>query len=331
MSLSDYNISGIDSLRNLVVDISKQYHHTLKHMPNNEHDIITKYKIRKQKYALLLYELINHPYNIIYQIYTGITNNNKHGTTMISTQPIKISRFAHKFFDAPHQLFQSSTIHKEMFCKTMGFDPHDCKFIQITKSPIPLQNRQIKFLNTCSLNMHSNAFDYQKIYHDINNILSTYKTKKGIILVTSKKQCISISHNLKNNRIIILYNNDNHNDTTSIIKRYKKIKTPQVLLSPSLWCNIDLKGSQSRFQIIVKTPYPSMADPRTKIKAKKDPTWYKYTTLVRFLQGCDRSIRDDNDFAITFVLDSSATKLIRDMSQYIPLSYLDSLNEVLEL
>jgi len=67
----------------------------------------------------------------------------------------------------------------------------------------------------------------------------------------------------------------------------------------------------SRFQIIVKAPYLDLPNGRTSAKLKLDPQWYTYRSAMKLVQGAGRSIRYENDFAIKYILDESATDLVK--------------------
>ncbi|MDO7696874.1 MAG: helicase, partial [Nitrosopumilus sp.] len=98
-----------------------------------------------------------------------------------------------------------------------------------------------------------------------------------------------------------------------------------VLLSSSLWEGVDLKDDLSRFQIIAKVPYPNYTEKRTKAKMNKFPLWYTSQTLTKLLQGFGRSIRSDDDWAKTYVLDTSVNNVFFKGQQMIPKAYYDVL------
>jgi Rad3-related DNA helicase len=84
-------------------------------------------------------------------------------------------------------------------------------------------------------------------------------------------------------------------------------------VSPSLHTGLDLKDDQSRFQIVVKIPYPSRADRWIETKRKLDGgKWYNWQTALRLVQCCGRSIRSKDDWAKTYILDSAFSRFIRE-------------------
>jgi ATP-dependent DNA helicase DinG len=81
---------------------------------------------------------------------------------------------------------------------------------------------------------------------------------------------------------------------------------PTVLISPSLHTGLDLKDDLSRFQIIIKIPYPNIGDRWTDEKRKIDERSYYWQTGLKLIQGYGRSIRSKEDLThnTTYVLDS---------------------------
>ena len=97
------------------------------------------------------------------------------------------------------------------------------------------------------------------------------------------------------------------------------------MLSSSLWEGVDLKDDLSRFQIIAKVPYPNYKERRTKAKMEKFPLWYTSQTLTKLLQGFGRSVRNEKDKAVTYVLDTAVNNVFFKGQQMIPKAYYDVL------
>ena len=91
------------------------------------------------------------------------------------------------------------------------------------------------------------------------------------------------------------------------LKDHINSENPTVLISPSMMEGVDLSDNLSRFQIICKVPFPYLGDEVVKKRLEKNETWYSYATAKSLIQSLGRSIRNENDFAISYILDSDWT------------------------
>jgi Rad3-related DNA helicase len=65
----------------------------------------------------------------------------------------------------------------------------------------------------------------------------------------------------------------------------------------------------SRFQVLVKAPFPSLGDKRMKFILDKHNSIYSLIALMKLVQGAGRSVRSIDDHAVTYVLDKNAERL----------------------
>jgi Rad3-related DNA helicase len=82
-------------------------------------------------------------------------------------------------------------------------------------------------------------------------------------------------------------------------------RSDSVLVSPSMMEGVDLHDDLSSFQIILKMPWVSLGDPRTKKKSEIDPDWYTNAVWMQILQASGRSTRHIEDESVTYILDAS--------------------------
>ena len=263
------------------------------------------------------YEAANNPENVILQ---------RNGTGVV-VRPVSVAHVARRVFDADRRLFMSATIHPEMFIHEMGLDGRDCRFIEVESSPFPPANRRTQFVSAARLGKRASAEEYAKVYRAAASILRRHRDEKGLILATSKSQCRDIMRYLdaQDRKRIIVVHGDAGSRPSDLIRRHREERSPTVLLSPSLWHGIDLKGDLSRFQIILKAPYLSLNDDRIRARAQRDWQWYLYASTVKLLQGIGRSVRSPDDHAVTYLLDSAARTLLDETRRYVPVPYRDVL------
>ena len=338
MDFAEFSIVDIDSVARVVEAAADQYNARVRNMEEEErranegravpeeNPVIGMYKSRRDRLDAIHREIRRDPGNMVYQVRRegGWSDRADDGKIVsISVKPLDISPYIGEYFDYPHQLFMSATINRQMFCRTMGMDPGDCKFIEVSESPFSAENRTVRFHDVRRLNYRSTRDDYAAVYARARQIAGMYEGQKGLILTTTRRQCDDVASAV-GGRVKIAYERDGVGRGT-VLKRHAETDQPDVLASPSFWYGVDLKDDLSRFQIIVKAPYLSMGDKRTAAKSSKDPLWYQYAALVKLLQGFGRSVRSKDDYAETHVLDEGAKVLLHKMRNYVPKAYHDVL------
>jgi Rad3-related DNA helicase len=101
------------------------------------------------------------------------------------------------------------------------------------------------------------------------------------------------------------------------------VVTPgHILIGPSLLEGLDLKDDKSRLQVFLKVPYPNLGDKYVSEKMKYSKGWYSWKTCTSILQGVGRSVRSEEDWAITYFLDGCLTDLITRSSDNFPDEFL---------
>jgi Rad3-related DNA helicase len=294
-------------------------------MLNPDYVLLSKLESRYEKMANSHAEIFSNKNNFVVN---DPFNDERGNFRSISIKPLDISKYVKTFFDIEHQIFMSATIDKASFCENAGLEPSKVGFVDTPRSPFAPDKRRINFLNTKKLSYSASKDDELAVVKKIDDIMSQHADERGLILTSSEKRCFDIKNNLseKNRRRIRICHSRNENGMTQDeILQEHSFDEDGVLLSSSLWEGVDLKDDLSRFQIIAKVPYPNLSEKRTKIKMQKFPLWYKSQTLTKLLQGFGRSIRSEEDWAVTYVLDSAASDLLMQSKQMIPKAYQDVL------
>jgi len=269
---------------------------------------LAEYEERLQRLSTVLDVLNIYPENFIVDIVNNQDENKqKQLKRIIKLLPLNISPFLKYAFDrVKYRIFMSATIDYPMLKRELGLNDEDTILIDLP-SPFPIQNRKVLLMNAYTLNkenMHNEKMLIQ-IASTIDRIMEKHK-ERGLILTTSYELASNIFR-YSNNKHRLLLTKDM--SAKEVLEKHAKTDS-NVILTPSMWEGVDLKDDLCRFIIIAKTPYPSLADKRIKIKAERDKEWYKSVTLMRLIQGAGRGVRHERDYCITYVLDSNATWLI---------------------
>jgi Rad3-related DNA helicase len=327
-----YDFTDLDSMIKLTDDMAFSYAKQIKDIKesaafqnNPDFELITRLERRYDKSAQAKIDIMGDKDNFIVNDPLKDLNGN---FRTISVKPIDVSKFAKTFFETEYQIFMSATINKQSFCENMGFVKDEVAFVDTPKSPFPIEHRQIDLLNIRRLSYGSTQEDELEVIKTIDRILDEHSNERGLILTSSIPRCQKILRFLspKNTRRIRICHSINKDGKTQdeVITEHGSDPTG-VLLSSSLWEGVDLKDDLSRFQIIAKVPYPNYKEKRTKAKMDKFPLWYTSQTLTKLLQGFGRSIRSNDDWAKTYVLDTAVNNVFFKAQQMIPKAYYDVL------
>jgi Rad3-related DNA helicase len=101
-----------------------------------------------------------------------------------------------------------------------------------------------------------------------------------------------------------------------------------VLVGPSLIEGLSFDDDLCRFQIIMKVPYPSLADKFVAAKQKLKPEWYSNTTAISILQGVGRGIRNEKDWCVTFIFDGCYSYLLQKSYSMFPQDFINRIQVI---
>lgn len=223
-----------------------------------------------------------------------------------------------------HVIFLSGTIlDKEMFSFINGLNSKLTSFKSLD-TPFLLKNRPIYYMKCGKMTYKEKeeTFKIQKEF--IKKIMEKYKDQKGIIHSTTYEFTKWIQDGIYNKRLIF------HDSTNREEKLEEHInsKKSSVIVSPSMHTGVDLKHDLSRFQILLKIPFPNISSNKIKQRQKTKPEWYQWKTVVDFIQAVGRSVRSIDDYADTYVLDSSLSTLLMYNSHLIPRYISNAIKEI---
>ena len=260
-------------------------------------------------------------------IVTNVEKATNNQLRKVSVTPIDVSSYFKDILDKGSiSLFMSATIlSKDYLCKIGGIKSDQVKFIRVQESNFPLKNRPIYLMNVAWLNAKTMNQSLPAIANAVNNIMTTHKNEKGIIHTTSYSQLRFIKENISKENAIRLIETGSKLDRNEMLEKHYNSSKPTVLISPSLYLGVDLKDNLSRFQIIVKVPYADLTDRKISVMKQRDPNWYTWNAILKLIQAYGRSIRSKEDFANTYILDSSITFLLKQAKEMSPKWFSDAI------
>jgi Rad3-related DNA helicase len=178
-------------------------------------------------------------------------------------------------------------------------------------------NRPIHYLPVGSMSKSNIDKTLPKIAEVVKMLLDKHSKEKGIIHCTNYKIAKYIQENVKSSRLMI-HDSSNRDE---VLKKHIQSQDPTVLLSPSMMEGVDLYDDLSRFQIICKVPFPYLGDLVVKKRMEKNNFWYSYMTAKSIIQSLGRSIRNETDFAESYILDSDWERFYKMNKKMFPAEF----------
>lgn len=196
-------------------------------------------------------------------------------------------------------LMSATVVDKDVFCKTVGIDPNDAAFLRIP-SPFPVENRPIHYVPVGSMSKDNIDKTLPIMVEAVKLLLDQHANDKGIIHCVNYRVAQHLFANVRSDRLVI-HNSENRD---KVLRDHIDGSKPTVLLSPSMMEGVDLADNASRFQILCKVPFPYLGDAVIKKRMERNKAWYNFQTVKSVIQAMGRSVRNDTDHAVSYVLDA---------------------------
>lgn len=229
-------------------------------------------------------------------------DGNRRGARKFEFKPIDLGPYSQKVLlkNGARLLMMSATVvDHEVFCSSIGLKPEDVAYLRIG-SPFPVENRPINYIPVGSMSKDNIEKTLPVMAEAVRMILEKHPEEKGVIHTTNYKIAKYLVENVRTNRFLT-HESGNRDE---ILKFHLNSSEPTVLLSPSMMEGVDLADELSRFQVLCKVPFPYLGDLVTKKRMDKNKMWYPYTTAKSVIQSFGRSIRNEKDHAVSYILDS---------------------------
>jgi len=217
-------------------------------------------------------------------------------------KPVRVSNFTEMLFNyADKILCMSATIlNGEQFSINSGIPEDEYDYIQMPCT-FPIENRIIQYTGELDLKYKKLPVEIKKVPEVLNRYLKMYNEERGIIHTHTNVLVNYIKKNLRSNRLIF---KDDFSNTDDLLRVHAQ-RENSVIVASGFHEGLDLKDDLSRFQLILKVPYPDLSDKQLKKRMEVDKTYYGYLTALKIVQSYGRSVRSDEDWCDTYVLDKN--------------------------
>lgn len=245
----------------------------------------------------------------------------------ITIKPIDIHQYAKPYLlDKAdyHLLMSGSIVDYRNFSKYLGLDEDEVYYIQQDSNFNVVKNNPIipKYCGKLTYNEKNKTLP--KAYVTINEILNTHINDKGIIHCNSREFANKVLENVWDYGRFITYKNSFEKELA--IKELQDSDNG-VIVAYSLEEGLNLPDDDIRFQILLKCPYPSLADKQIKARQKADYTWYLLETIRKLIQTVGRGMRHEDDYCKNYLIDTSFKNILKN--KYCPKYIKDSVEKTI--
>ncbi len=252
--------------------------------------------------------------------------NDKLKINELSLEPIWAKDYLEKFIWSRYDivvLMSGTILDKKLFSDINGIDAEKAVYYSVP-SPFAVENRKVIYMPLGKMSYTKKEETFKKFVPFFGKLMKKYPDVKGIIHTNSFELSKWIEDSVKDSRLVF-HTSANKEE---MLRHHFTTETPTIIVSPSVSTGVSFDNERSRFQVIAKIPYPSLASQKNKMRQKTYPDWYSWRTVSEVMQSAGRSIRNINDYADTIIIDESFGDVLRYSSHYFPKWFLDSITSI---
>lgn len=224
------------------------------------------------------------------------------------------------YTESKHIIIMSGTLFPTTL-EDMNIKPTDYLFLDL---PSPIDKARRKFIPLSTVNnSRKNANASAEVAEAVKILCGYHKEERGIVLV-SYEQAKALRGALEVDPRFMFHDAKNKAQVIDAFVRGLCQPNAVAVLSGA-WEGLDLKDDLARFVIIAKCLFPDLSDKVVERKMKANPIWYSLETMKTVIQGANRATRNENDFSVTYMLDTNFRTLWARCNKHLPKYFNESI------
>lgn len=210
--------------------------------------------------------------------------------------------------DSGSALFQSvpkimlmSAILSHKTADSIGVPTGDDRAWLEVGSYFPAANTPIWHVPTARINYRADDYATTIWQSRIDQIIQRRLDRKGIIFTVSYDRARLLLSRSRFKDIMLTHSTG---DVTLVVNRFKAMKPPVVLVSPTVTTGWDFPGLD--YIVVGKVPYPDTKDLVLQARHEDDKEWSSYLAMETLVQECGRGTRSSTDKCEVLLVDDNA-------------------------
>lgn len=234
-------------------------------------------------------------------VYTGYDRGD------ITFKPVTVTDFGSKVLwsHGDKWLIMSGTIiDPQEMVDSLGLPPEKHWEVVTVPMTFPKENRPIKIIPVAEMSRKNKAEAWPKMAKVIRDIADKHPDERILVHSVSYDLTRYLVDFLPPERVVTY---TSAAEREPALQRYLE-KPASILVAPSMDRGVDLPGDACRVQVICKLPFPFLGDKQISSRlygVKGGQTWYLIQCIRSFVQMTGRGVRNEEDYAITYILDKT--------------------------
>lgn len=226
----------------------------------------------------------------------------------IEIKTLKPKKLMQKLMSRFKKIFFMSATIDDKFAEILGL-PAESTIKIVVPSTFKIEARPIIWPNDLpNINYKTVLSKDHPAIKMLDEIIHHHKDHKGIVHTANYRIMDELRTIYAKNTRFIWVDRGMEKDKCLMIHAQEKAS---ILVSPSMMEGVDLHDDLARFQVIMKIPFPART-PYMEALEQAMTGWYGLCTRNTLVQAYGRPVRSNEDWATTYVLDSSIKMLIND-------------------
>jgi len=217
--------------------------------------------------------------------------------------PKWVAEYSASLFQSVPKVMLMSAILSPKTADSLGVPPApDRGWIEVG-SYFPPRNTPIWHVPTARINYRTDDYGSAVWVSRIDQIISRRIDRKGIIFTVSYDRARLLMGRSRYSGIMLTHSTG---DVIQAVNKFKAMKPPAVLVSPTVTTGWDFPGNgKPQYIIIGKIPYPDTKNVVMAARRKEDKDWPSFLAMETLIQESGRCSRSFDDKCEVLIVDDS--------------------------
>lgn len=213
--------------------------------------------------------------------------------------PLWLAEYSGTVFQNAPKVMLMSAILSEKTMDSLGVTSEAREIVSVGSS-FPSQNTPVWHVPSVRINYSTDSYGLSLWLARIDQIIERRLDRKGIVFTVSYKRRDLL---LQRSRFADIMVSHSTRDVTEMVRRFKAMDPPAVLVSPAVTSGWDFPGLD--YIVVGKIPYPDTQDPVIVARQESDKEWSSFMAMETLVQECGRGTRSQSDRCEVLIVDDS--------------------------